>query len=272
MVKNLNTGYVTLYASNSHFYLATNIYYYVKVEGESYANISQKQLTVVSIFDFELNAVGAIRLLGTALNQFSMDERDNYFRVVTTNTSAEKERLNAISIYDLTTLERVGCLDEGIGLDRQVVKSVTFDEKTCYVVTYENTDPLYEIDLSDVTAPKIISIYKAPGYSNYLHKFEINGQKYLFGIGYTDDRWSRKISIYVDNGDETIQIGTDYIISEYYHNDVSYVTNNLNNISFNNHKALFIYNDGTHLYLGLKVTYYDYIIFDINAKTMPIPH
>ena len=269
-VRNLNSGYVTLYASNNHFYLATNVYYTITTEDGNYTSREVKRLTVTSIFDFDLNAKGAIRTYGAVNNQFSMDERNNYFRIVTTNTQAEKERLNAISIYDLETLERVGYLDEGIGEGRQTVRSVTYDDTCCYVVTYENKDPLYKIDLSDVTAPKIVSIYKAPGYSTYLHKFEINGQKYLFGIGYDDDNWTRKISIYIDNGEETIQIGKDYKISEYYYNEVDLFVENVNAHSFNNHKALFVYNDGTDLYLGIKVSYTDYYIFkvDVDAENV----
>lgn len=263
-VRNLNRGVVTLYASNNHFYLATSVYFYQK--DETYANVVTKPVTVVSIFDFDLNAIGAVRIVGNVLNQFSMDEYNNYFRIVTTNTSAsERERLNAISIYDLSTLERVGYLDEKIGLDRQVVKSVTFDKDTCYVVTYENTDPLYEIDLSDVTSPKIVSIYKAPGYSSYLHKFEIDGQKYLFGIGYDDDRWTRKISIYIDNGTETTQIGKDFKIADYTYNGVDLLVPYLNHLAFDNHKALFIYNDGSDLFLGFKVTTTSYYIFKIDV-------
>ena len=112
-------------------------------------------ISTISIFDYSLNAVGTIRLSGSILNQFSIDEHNNYLRVVSTNTSMPVTKLNAISIYDLSTLQRVGYLDQDIGLGRQIVKSVRYDNDTCYVVTYENTDPLYEIDLTDVTAPKI---------------------------------------------------------------------------------------------------------------------
>lgn len=266
-VRNLNSGSVTLYASSNHFYLATNVYYTITTESGNYTSKEIKTLTVTSIFDFDLNAKGAIRTYGVVNDQFSMDERNNYFRIVTTNSQAEKERLNAISIYDLTTLERVGYLDEGIGERRQTVRSVTYDDTCCYVVTYESTDPLYKIDLSDVTAPKIVSIYKAPGYSTYLHKFEIDGQKYLFGIGYDDDRWTRKISIYIDNGNETTQIGKDYKIAEYTYDEVNLYLQEINHLAFNDHKALFIYNDSVDLYLGIKASSKDYFIFKIDVDS-----
>ena len=273
-VRNLNDYFTNLYVSNNYFYLASQVTYYghnTTNADTNYTNVCSNTITIVSVFDYNLNAIGAIRVKGRVLNQFSMDEYNNYFRVVTSNREETRDgRLNAISIYDLNTLNRVGYLAEGIGEGNQLVQSVTYDKDTCYVVTYRNTDPLYEIDLSDVTSPKIVSIYKAPGYSSYLHNFELNGQKYLFGIGYDDDRWIRKISIYIDNGNETVQIGKDYKITDlsgYYNQDNNLlVEEGVNHKAFNNHKALFIYNDNTNLYIGLNVSPSKYIIFKVDVK------
>lgn len=260
-VNNLNASSIQLYTSFNHIYLANRMYY----RGEYFST----SITVVSIFDYDLEPVGVVRVLGTILNQFSMDEYNNYFRIVTTNTNGISGRLNSISIYDLNTLERVGYLDEGIGEEKQIVKSVRFSGETCYVVTYENTDPLYEINLIDVTNPKIVSIYKAPGYSSYLQEFTIDGQKYLFGIGVLDDLITRKISIYKDDG-ETTQIGKDYIIGFEFLDveaDIDLLVDVYNYDAFNNHKALFVHNDGSYLYLGLMVTAKDYYIFKIDVHS-----
>lgn len=257
-VNNLNSGNVTLYMSDKHIYLATIINVYAQ---------TYNQMTVTSIFDHDLNPVAALRVKGTVLNQFSMDEYDKYFRIVTTNTARENERLNAISIFDLETKTLVGYLDEGIGLERQTVKSVRFDDTTCYVVTYFTSDPLYEIDLKDPTKPTIVSIYQSPGYSSYLHSFKINGESYLFGIGYCDDQHSRKISVY-KNDDETTQIGKDLIISDYYVSTEEQITMvySINYFAFNDHRALFIYQKNDILYLGLKVTPTEYYFFKIDVS------
>lgn len=256
-VNNLNSGNVTLYMSNNHIYLATLIhantdnYYY---------------MTVTSVFDHNLNPVAALRSKGSVLNQFSMDEYDKYFRIVTTNTKAQDERLNAISIFDLESKTLVGYLDEGIGLNRQVVKSVRYDATTCYIVTYLTTDPLYEIDLTDPTKPTIIDEYQAPGYSSYLHSFEVNGEKYLFGIGYTDDQFTRKISVY-KNDEKNTQIGEDFLIASYFYtsqND-ALILNDINHMAFNDHRALFIYQKDNILYLGLKASPKAYYFFKIDV-------
>ena len=51
---------------------------------------------------------------------------------------------------------------------------------TGYFVTYEKTDPLFSVDLSDPKNPKIIGKLKIPGFSEYLHFY---GENQLLGIG-----------------------------------------------------------------------------------------
>ncbi len=259
---NLNTGNAILYMSNNHIYLATKIYYYAEGSSGYYV------VTVASIFDKNLEPVGAIKLEGSVLNQFSMDEYNGYFRVVTTQEKRVANKMNHIAIYSLDSLKRVGFLGEGIGEDYQSVKSVSFSENKCHVVTYETKDPLYEIDLSDVTNPKIVSVYKAPGYSSYLQKFEINGEPYLFGLGYGDESYERKISIYKETEEGTVQIGEDFLMSTINITASNYdlILKDYNPSSFD-HKALFVYEKDDVLYLGTKLEKDKYYIFKIDVNS-----
>ena len=257
---NLNAGSVRLYMSSNHIYLATLCRYYVK-------DCGYRLITITSIFNKELEPVGAVKVDGYVLNQFSMDEYNGYFRVVTYDTSREENKVNGLYIYDLNTLKIVGSIKENLGEGKQSVKSVSFNKDKCHVVTYEIKDPLYEIDLSDVTNPKIVSVYKAPGYSGYLKNFEINGESYLFGLGYLDDQCFTKISIYKETEEGSIQIGEDFVMSHIYvSNDVDLHLENFNYEEFLNHKALFIYQEEDKLYLGWKVEYEKYYIFEIDVN------
>jgi uncharacterized secreted protein with C-terminal beta-propeller domain len=49
-----------------------------------------------------------------------------------------------------------------------------------YVVTFRQVDPLYTLDLSDPTDPRVVGELKIPGYSAYLHPV---GEGLLLGIG-----------------------------------------------------------------------------------------
>ena len=263
--KNLNRGTANLYFSENHIYLATNVFVPTEYMGVAPA----RYISILSIFDLDLKPLAALRMKGSVLNQFSMDEYDGYIRVVTTNTSAIENHLNIISIYDLSTLKLVGQLDEGIGIGRQTVKSVRFNKNTCYIVTYENKDPLYELDLSDVTAPRIVSSYAAPGYSTYLHNFKVGEENYLFGLGLLDDQSSIKVSVYKDD-EETTQIGSDFVFSKYYafdfSTDIIIDYFDMNYRVLYDHKALFIMQDGDDLYLGMGVSTSEYFILKISVK------
>ena len=240
-----------LYASDQSFYFTSYNQFY----------------TAISIFSFDLEPLGVVYVNGSVLNQFSMDEYEGYFRVVSTDTTRNAEELNAITIFDLSDLKKIGYLDQGIGKERQIVKSVRFDKNTCYVVTYENKDPLYEIDCSNPEKPTIVSEYQAPGYSNYLHNFKIGDKEYVLGLGYTDSLVNTKVSVYEKTEEGTSQIGDDFILSssEYYSKG-DYYNPSLKTGMFSNHKALFIYNDGTYLYLGAQVAYDAYLIFKIDVE------
>lgn len=244
-----------LYASNQAFYFAS----------------AENNYTSISIFSLNLDAVGVVRVCGKILNQFSMDEYEGYLRVVATDTNRNAEELNAITIFELTEeLKRVGYLDQGIGKERQTVKSVRFDKNTCFVVTYEDKDPLYEIDCSDPTKPSIVSAYEAPGYSNYLHTFILGEKEYVLGLGYTDSLRSTKISVYAKE-EGTSQIGKDFVLatSEYYSKG-NYYNEMLILSMFENHKALFLYGDNTHLYLGAQVARNAYLIFKIDVESKDV--
>jgi len=50
-----------------------------------------------------------------------------------------------------------------------------------YIVTFEEVDPLFVIDLSDPLSPQVKGELKIPGYSSYLHPYDEN---HIIGIGY----------------------------------------------------------------------------------------
>ena len=49
-----------------------------------------------------------------------------------------------------------------------------------YIVTFEQIDPLFVIDLSNPTAPKVLGELKIPGYSEYLHPYD---ETHIIGFG-----------------------------------------------------------------------------------------
>ena len=96
-------------------------------------------------------------LKGTINDQFSLDEYDGYLRVATTeykyNRFSGKERMiNHMFVLD-EGMEVVGQTEDYAKGER--IYAVRFVGKVGYVVTFEQVDPLFVMDLSDPTNPVI---------------------------------------------------------------------------------------------------------------------
>ena len=165
---------------------------------------------------------------GKLLNQFSMDEYDNYFRVVT--TSVDSSRTSNNNLYILDKNLKVKSKLEDLAKEERVY-SVRFDKEIVYFVTFKQVDPLFVADLSDPLNPVIKSELKIPGFSDYLHVYN---EKYLFGLGYDADLEGRaealKISMFDIQDKLNVKEKFKTLISdEYSWSEASY-----------NHKAILI--------------------------------
>jgi uncharacterized secreted protein with C-terminal beta-propeller domain len=90
----------------------------------------------------------------------------------------------------------------------------------CYLVTFKKTDPLFVIDLSNATNPRVLGELKIPGYSDYLHPYD---ETHLIGVGKNtvaaeegDFAWYQgiKVSLFdVSNVTNPIQDAT-YVIGD----------------------------------------------------------
>ncbi len=161
----------TLYASRENIYLtspswdwssdSTNVYK-ITIDGRS----------------IEFTADGTVP--GRVLNQFSMDERDGYFRIAV--TSGHVSRNGASTSNDVYVLNAsLGIVGSVTGLaPGEDIYSVRFMGDRCYMVTFKKVDPLFTIDLADPEDPKVLGKLKIPGYSDYLHPYDENT---LIGIG-----------------------------------------------------------------------------------------
>ncbi len=134
----------------------------------------------ISIDEDEIEYVAKGTVPGRLLNQFSMDESQDRFRVATTTeiyTQYEGTiRSNSVYVLD-EQLKIVGELEE-IAVDESIFSARFMDDRL-YLVTFQQIDPFFVIDLSSDT-PKILGELKIPGFSNYLHPFD---EEHVIGIG-----------------------------------------------------------------------------------------
>lgn len=177
-----------LYMSKEHLYLTTTVYDEVKQSNAEMAvdRMWNPGIGHTEVFKFSLNGTDvefqqAAMLQGTILNQFSMDEYNGYFRVATTEGNVWDETnqaKNHVFIFD-QQMNKVGSLTD-LAPDERIY-SARFMGETAYLVTFRETDPLFVLDVSQPTAPKVMGELKIPGFSNYLHPLDEN---HLIGFGY----------------------------------------------------------------------------------------
>lgn len=138
------------------------------------------------IYKFGINQLdvtfqGSTEVVGTVLNQFSMDEHNGYFRVATTEGDSwdeSKPSKNHLIVFD-KNLKQVGALSDLAKGER--IYSARFMGDRIYIVTFKETDPLFVIDASEPSNPTILGELKIPGFSNYLHPYDEN---HIIGFGY----------------------------------------------------------------------------------------
>lgn len=109
---------------------------------------------------------------GKIINQYSLDEKDENLRI-----ALETEEGSNITVLD-KKLKLLGKTDEVAEGEKMYASRFMGDK--AYLVTYQNTDPLFVIDLKNPKAPKVLGELKIPGYSTYLHPYDEN---HLIGIG-----------------------------------------------------------------------------------------
>ncbi len=142
----------------------------------------------INIDEGDIEYKGKGEVPGSLLNQFSMDESGDNFRVATTSqiwTGSGSKQYNNVYVLD-KNLNISGKLEE-IAMDERIY-STRFIGNRLYMVTFRRMDPLFVIDLSDPEYPKILGELKIPGFSDYLHPYDEN---HIIGVGKEteDNQW-----------------------------------------------------------------------------------
>ena len=162
---------------------------------------------------------------GRLLNEFSIDEYDNYLRVATTLDYTMVGRVmwfirlpdivsskNAVYVLD-KDMNIVGSVED-LGITERIYSARFMGDKV-YLVTFRQIDPFYVIDLSNPYRPYKAGELKIPGYSSYLHPLN---KDLIVGIG--KDGASVKISLF-DVSDPSNPKETDkYVLSSVYWSDI----------------------------------------------------
>lgn len=254
-------GGENVYSSLENIYIASY----------SWDSGTKTEILRFSVDGTTINENGSLMVDGSILNQFSMDEYNGCFRVVTEKTNevdygeyvsmSINDRTTSLYVFDddLNQIGKTGDLAKG-----ETVKSVRFDGDIAYFVTFRQTDPLFTVDLSDPSEPKVLSELKIPGFSEYLH---VMSDDLLLGFGRDADEFTgfeegMKLTMF-DTSDKTnvYEKATIQFASESEYSEAEY-----------NHKAVYV--DEDEFIVGvpywsldnLDGIYYSFFKFDVDSN------
>ena len=202
-----------LYVSQERIYATRT---YTEEEEIDKSNAVNKQMTQISCMaygDSSLKPEGTFCVEGTVKNQYSMDEHEGIFRIVTATNRREmtayengyvaiktSKRNANLTCFKVGTWEQVAQVAQ-FAPEGETVESVRFDGNYAYVCTavvVTLTDPVFFFDMTDLNNIIVKDTGTIEGYSSSL--IQLN-DGYLMGIGFDDQR-NLKVEIYeeTDNG------------------------------------------------------------------------
>jgi uncharacterized secreted protein with C-terminal beta-propeller domain len=186
-----------VYGSGSRLYVATTQWGDVKPMAAGAAmppDVQPLPKTLIHAFDItdpgqaRYTVSGSVR--GTVLNQFSLSEHEGNLRVATTD--GDQSFVTVMADQSGKILGQIGQVG-GLGKGERIY-AVRFIGALGYVVTFRQVDPLYVIDLSAPTKPRVVGELKVLGYSAYLHPVS---DKLLIGIGQDASAEGRRLGTQV---------------------------------------------------------------------------
>ncbi len=183
--------------------------------------------TTISCVEYggdNFNILKGTEVEGRVKDRFSLDEYDGKLRVVTTTNTYYQREYNygdhAAVAPDVlptgSTNANLYCIDSNLWEEvaklvafapwGEQVRSVRFDKNTAYVCTsIQVTDPVFFIDLSDLSDIKIKDTGEIKGFSTSLISF---GDGYLVGIGRGEMSGTLKVEVYEERGDEVVSVAS----------------------------------------------------------------
>lgn len=124
----------------------------------------------------------SVEVAGQINNRWQMDEVEGVFRVISQSPEWNLSEPPHVQTFSVDSSDQLTPLGETtLALPRpEQLQSVRFDGDRAYAITFERTDPLFTVDLSDPSAPVQAGALEIPGWVYYM---EPRGDRVL-GLGF----------------------------------------------------------------------------------------
>jgi hypothetical protein len=176
------------------------------VDPNSFGTTKEGIIDVLDITDPTGRLVVGAHLVvaGAILSRWQLDETGGVLRVISqlgagrTGNGLAPPEIATFRVDSTQSFTPLGAATLTLPMP-EGLRTVRFDGARAYAITYNQTDPMFVIDLSDPTAPKQLGALYMPGFMYYL---EPHGDRVIgLGIDRTDPNGSLNVSLFdVSNG------------------------------------------------------------------------
>jgi len=155
----------TLYVSRETLYLAEPVNYACLEFRCFLAQTGSTELHKITLTERGPIYVASGVIPGRPLDQFSFSEHNGFLWVATTTTPGPSNNVFALrdSANRLDIVGRIENIARG-----EMIRSARFVGDLGFLVTFRQIDPLFTLDLSDPTRPRLVGELKVPGFSTFI--------------------------------------------------------------------------------------------------------
>lgn len=123
----------------------------------------------------------SIEISGQIQSRWQMNEYNDVLRVISqpSNGFGEPPKIETFGIQSSADFSPLGVTEMVLPRPEEL-QSVRFDGDHAYAITFEQTDPLFTIDLSDPATPRQIGELEIPGWVYHMETRD----NYVLGVGY----------------------------------------------------------------------------------------
>ena len=164
----------TVYCNESNMYITSSEW----ENDDGYYGWGNKTGIVKAELSEEITFTAYAQVDGFVNNQYSLDEYNGNLRVASTSVNDDGNDVNHLFVLD-EKLNVIGSVTDFA--EDESIKAVKYVAETAYVITYEETDPLFVIDLSKPEKPAILGSVEISGFSSMLVPIDENT---ILGLGY----------------------------------------------------------------------------------------
>jgi hypothetical protein len=187
----------SIVATTQRLYLGGQGY----VDPNDPSGTSEGIIDVVDVSDpaGHLGAGAHITIPGPVLSRWQMDESNGVLRVISeqgagfTGNGTAFPEVDTFTIVSTTSFTPLGKMTLQLPM-QEGLRTVQFDGPRAYAITFNQTDPLFAIDLSNPAAPLQGGQIKMPGWMFYLQP--MGNQVIGLGVDRTDPNGNLNVSLF----------------------------------------------------------------------------